>query len=231
MLHFRTLIGGCLVAGMLLLPQCSCPPEEQPAYTFRIPVKLDQPEGRYQVGEVLWLETMVPGTSFTDAVTGEQVSMPSAVFSFDGEVAPRESVSALTSYPFEFLLDTVNGSYRKGTYLTSGGTWGQRLAFDYGCFQGADPYRIRLGIKFNYPGIYKIQLPASEQGYVADPANCLPADFTDRSYLQLLYQFDHVDMHLDLFNKAQSMAKNPSDPDAERKEIKAQRAFWLEVTP
>jgi hypothetical protein len=162
-------------------------------------------------------------------VSGQKVEVPYGSFSFNTRVVPRETVLPLVHYPFEFLLDTISESYRPGTYLANGGSWGQSLHFEFGCFNGPDPYRVRLGVKFNYPGIYKLQLPASEQGYPLMEQECEEENHFHQRYLQLLYVFDHTDMHLDLFNKAQSQAVDPSDPDVERTEIKALRAFWLEV--
>ena len=166
-------------------------------YNFQAQVHIFPLKKIYSLTDTIWIETDVPNKNLFDIKTNQNINADT------GQIAIMANYNEFTSTirnPSNGLCDVITGNgVNKDRNLFPGGV---QTFVVYGC--GQPNYKIRIGFKPNYTGVFRITL-SKDQIF----QNC--TNKINKYYATLTYKFKNVDLNLDIFNALAEKDRDGTD--------------------
>jgi hypothetical protein len=203
-----------MFVGILFLGFMSCDiGEDQPdrnLYAFSQPVSISPEKDEYLVGDIFNIEINVPGKTFQDINTGENISVGNARFALNTrmEVLQADPISE-DSILFDFILQ--EGEAEENSDFDVSG----EVSIKYGCPE--TDYVLQVGYQFISKGNYLLVLNDLDLPSLiifSDDSDCSlqntipPPDNADQAFVS--YFFESIDVNLEEFNEIANTGNDPN---------------------
>lgn len=155
-------------------------------YTFQAQVDIFPLKKIYSLTDTIWIDTDLPNKMLFDTKSNQNINADTGQISL---LVNYNEFGNIGSNPSNGLCDVITpNGLNNGRYLFAGRV---QTFITYGC--GRPDYKVRIGFKPNYKGVYRIQLLQNE---IFEACQNKIAKY----YASISYKFKNVDLNLDVLN-------------------------------